>query len=236
MKESLVLECMLPMFAPEVGVLLTLGVALDMPKGLMEDIHTWASSFASRLDEVEELLTDNRIWKNRLLDVGLVTAQQALDWGFSGVMLRGSGIHWDLRKEQPYDAYEFVDFDVPIGTRGDSYDRYLCRVEEMRQSLRIIDQCLNQMPDGPIKVQDAKISPPPRETMKESMEALIHHFKLYSEGYSVPKGETYTAVEAPKGEFGVYLVSDGTSKPYRCKIKAPGFAHLAGVGKMNALL
>ncbi|CAG8476129.1 1709_t:CDS:2, partial [Acaulospora morrowiae] len=204
------------------------GVAQDMPLGLMEDIYQWSTQFSSRIDETEELLTNNRIWINRTKDVGIVTVQDALDYSFSGVMLRGSGVKWDLRKVQPYDAYEHVEFDVPVGTTGDCYDRYLCRVEEMRQSLRIIHQCLNKMPPGPIKVDDWKISPPNRSSMKENMEALIHHFKLYSEGYSVPPGETYTAIEAPKGEFGVYLVSDGTNRPYRCKIRAPGFAHLAG--------
>jgi NADH dehydrogenase (ubiquinone) Fe-S protein 2 len=206
------------------------GVALDLPNGLLNDIYEWALQFPSRIDEMEELLTGNRIWQGRLVDIGKVTAQQALDWGFSGVMVRGSGIPWDLRKEQPYDAYPFVKFDIPVGKNGDCFDRYVCRVEEMRQSIRIINQCLNQMPDGPVKVDDMKIAPPPRASMKESMECLIHHFKLYSEGYSVPAGETYTAVEAPKGEFGVFLVSDGSNKPYRCKIRAPGFAHLAGVG------
>ncbi|KAJ3330593.1 NADH dehydrogenase [ubiquinone] iron-sulfur protein 2 [Blyttiomyces sp. JEL0837] len=209
------------------------GVTLDMPIGLMEDIYKWALQFNARIDELEESLSMNRVWKNRLIGVGKVTAKQALDWSFSGVMLRGSGIAWDLRKEQPYDAYDRVEFDIPIGTNGDCYDRYLCRVEEMRQSLRIIGQCLQQMPEGPVKVDDYKIVPPPRATMKESMEALIHHFKLYSEGYSVPPGETYTAIEAPKGEFGVYLVSDGSSKPYRCKIRAPGFPHLAGADFMS---
>ncbi|KAI8581071.1 hypothetical protein K450DRAFT_234488 [Umbelopsis ramanniana AG] len=204
------------------------GVALDLPMGLLNDIHLWAEQFADRVDEVEEVLSGNRIWKTRTIGVGLVTAQQALDWGFSGVMLRGSGFKWDLRKVQPYDAYDKVEFDVPVGQAGDCYDRYLCRVEEMRQSLRIIGQCINDIPAGPVKVDDWKIAPPPRANMKESMEALIHHFKLYSEGYSVPAGETYTVIEAPKGEFGVYLVSDGSNRPYRCKIKAPGFAHLQG--------
>ncbi|RHZ74169.1 hypothetical protein Glove_227g147 [Diversispora epigaea] len=204
------------------------GVSQDMPLGLMEDIYQWSTQFASRVDETEELLTTNRIWVNRTKGIGKVTIQNALDYSFSGVMLRGSGVKWDLRKVQPYDAYDQVEFDVPVGTTGDCYDRYLCRVEEMRQSLRIIHQCLNKMPPGAVKVDDWKISPPNRSSMKESMEALIHHFKLYSEGYSVPPGETYTAIEAPKGEFGVYLVSDGTNRPYRCKIRAPGFAHLAG--------
>jgi NADH dehydrogenase (ubiquinone) Fe-S protein 2 len=178
------------------------GVAQDLPLGLLEDIYQWASQYGTRIDEVEELLTANRIWKHRTIGVGVVTAQQALDYGFSGVMLRGSGIKWDLRKVRPYDAYGEVEFDVPIGSNGDCYDRYLCRVEEMRQSLRIINQCINKMPPGPAKVDDWKIVPPKRASMKESMEALIHHFKLYSEGYSVPPGETYTVIEAPKGEFG----------------------------------
>ncbi|RUP50602.1 NADH-ubiquinone oxidoreductase [Jimgerdemannia flammicorona] len=204
------------------------GVALDMPLGLMDDIYQWAQQFGDRIDETEELLTGNRIWKLRTIGIGLVTAQQALDWSFSGVMLRGSGIKWDIRKVAPYDAYDKVDFDVPIGVNGDCYDRYLCRIEEMRQSLRIINQCLNDMPPGPVKVDDWKIVPPPRASMKENMEALIHHFKLYSEGFSVPPGETYTVIEAPKGEFGVFLVSDGSNRPYRCKIRAPGFAHLQG--------
>ncbi|KAF9329122.1 NADH dehydrogenase [ubiquinone] iron-sulfur protein 2 [Linnemannia elongata] len=208
------------------------GVSLDIPKGLLEDIHVWADQFGQRMDEAEELITGNRIWKGRTVDVGRVTAKEALDWGFSGVMLRGSGVNWDLRKVQPYDAYDLVDFDVPVGTKGDCYDRYLCRMEEMRQSLRIIHQCINDMPAGPVRVDDLKISPPRRAHMKENMEALIHHFKLYSEGYSVPAGETYTVVEAPKGEFGVHLVSDGSNRPYRCKIRAPGFAHLAGLDFM----
>ncbi|CAG8652604.1 14306_t:CDS:2 [Ambispora leptoticha] len=209
------------------------GVAQDMPIGLLEDIYQWATQYASRIDEFEELLTGNRIWKARTIGIGTVTAQEALDYSFSGVMLRGSGIKWDIRKEKPYDAYDRVEFDVPVGTTGDCYDRFLCRTEEMRQSLRIIHQCLNLMPSGAFKVDDWKISPPNRAAMKESMEALIHHFKLYSEGYSVPPGETYTVIEAPKGEFGVYLVSDGTNRPYRCKIRAPGFAHLAGADFMS---
>ncbi|XP_065370710.1 NADH-ubiquinone oxidoreductase 49 kDa subunit-like [Calliphora vicina] len=214
------------------------GVSLDMPLGLMDDIYEFASKFAERLDEVEDVLTTNRIWVQRTADIGVVSAEEALNYGFSGVMLRGSGIKWDLRKQQPYDAYDLVEFDVPIGTKGDCYDRYLCRVEEMRQSLRIIDQCLNQMPSGEIKTDDAKVTPPSRSEMKTSMEALIHHFKLFTQGYQVPPGATYTAIEAPKGEFGVYLVSDGSSRPYRCKIKAPGFAHLAAlnhVGRQHML-
>ncbi|XP_064393043.1 NADH-ubiquinone oxidoreductase 49 kDa subunit-like [Halichondria panicea] len=209
------------------------GVAQDLPIGLMDDIYDFLKNFAVRIDEVEELVTGNRIWKQRTVDIGVVTVQEALDWGFTGVMLRGSGVKWDLRKVQPYDAYDRVDFDVPIGRFGDCFDRYLCRVEEMRQSMRIVHQCLNDMPEGEIKVDDAKIAPPSRAEMKDSMEALIHHFKLYTEGFHVPPGSTYTAIEAPKGEFGVYLVSDGTSKPYRCKIRAPGFFHLAGLDFMS---
>nr|YP_008816127.1 NADH dehydrogenase subunit 7 [Microspora stagnorum]AGZ90332.1 NADH dehydrogenase subunit 7 [Microspora stagnorum] len=209
------------------------GVAQDLPLGCSEDIFRFCEQFASRIDEIEEMLTNNRIWKQRLVDIGTVSAQQALDWGFSGVMLRGSGVSWDLRKASPYDVYDQLDFDVPVGTRGDCYDRYCIRVEEMRQSLRIIVQCLNMMPTGLIKTDDRKISPPSRAQMKQSMESVIHHFKLYTEGAHVPEGETYTAVEAPKGEFGVYLVSNGTNRPYRCKIRAPGFAHLQGLDFMS---
>lgn len=209
------------------------GVSQDLPLGLLDDIYEFAAKFAERLDEVEDVLTTNRIWVQRTQDIGIVSAEDALNYGFSGVMLRGSGIKWDLRKSQPYDAYHLVDFDVPIGTKGDCYDRYLCRVEEMRQSLRIIDQCLNRMPAGDVKTDDAKLTTPSRAEMKNSMEALIHHFKLFTQGYQVPPGSTYTAIEAPKGEFGVYLVSDGSSKPYRCKIKAPGFAHLAAIDKIG---
>lgn len=209
------------------------GVAQDLPLGLCEDIFRFSQQYASRIDEMEEMLTGNRIWKQRLVDIGVVSADQALDWGFSGVMLRGSGVSWDLRKTQPYDVYEKMKFDVPVGTRGDCYDRYLIRVEEMRQSLRIIMQCINEMPQGLVKVDDRKITPPSRSQMKQSMESLIHHFKHYTEGFTVPAGETYTAVEAPKGEFGVFLVSNGTNKPYRCKIRAPGFAHLQGIDFMS---
>ncbi|EJU02824.1 NADH dehydrogenase I D subunit [Dacryopinax primogenitus] len=208
------------------------GVSFDLPNGLLEDIFKWATQFSSRVDEFEEVLTANRIWKVRTIGIGPVTAQEALDYSFSGVMLRGSGIAWDLRKVQPYECYDQVEFDVPVGKNGDSYDRYLCRVQEMRESLRIVGQCLNKMPTGVIKVDDHKISNPPRAMMKESMESLIHHFKLFSEGYSVPPGETYSAIEAPKGEMAVYLVSDGSNRPYRCKIRAPGFAHLAGADFM----
>jgi NADH-quinone oxidoreductase subunit D len=204
------------------------GVAFDMPAGLAEDILRFCDTFPKIVDDVEDLLNDNRIFRQRTVDIGVVNAEQAMDWGFSGPMLRGSGVPWDLRKAQPYDVYERMDFDVPIGKNGDCFDRYLVRVEELRQSLKIMRQCLREMPGGPVKVQDHKISPPPRAQMKRSMEALIHHFKLYTEGYHVPAGETYSAVEAPKGEFAVYLVSDGTNRPYRCKIRAPGFAFLQG--------
>jgi NADH-quinone oxidoreductase subunit D len=209
------------------------GVHQDLPAGIMDDILAWADDFPSVLDDVEGLLTDNRIWKQRNVDIGVVTPEQAFDWGFTGIMLRGSGVAWDLRKAQPYDVYEGMDFDIPVGKNGDCYDRYLLRLKEMRQSLRIIAQCIAEMPDGPVVVADNKIAPPKRAEMKQSMEALIHHFKLYTEGYRVPAGETYTAVEAPKGEFGVYLISDGTNKPYRCKIRAPGFAHLQGLDFMT---
>ncbi|CAN3362088.1 hypothetical protein DICA3_D25312 [Diutina catenulata] len=202
------------------------GVSQDIPSGLLDDIYQWATQFGDRIDEVEELVTDNRIWKDRTVDVGVVSAEDALNYGLSGVMLRGSGIPFDIRKSQPYDAYHLVDFDVAVGQNGDCYDRYLIRMVEFRQSLRIIHQCINDMPEGPVKVEDYKISPPPRGFMKEDMEALIHHFLLFSKGYAVPQGETYTAIEAPKGEMGVYVVSDGTERPYRCKIRAPGFAHL----------
>jgi NADH dehydrogenase (ubiquinone) Fe-S protein 2 len=209
------------------------GVAQDLPIGLCEDIFKFCQQYASRIDEMEEMLTGNRIWKQRLVDIGVVTADQALDWGFSGVMLRGSGVSWDLRKTQPYDVYNKMNFDIPVGMRGDCYDRYLIRIEEMRQSLRIIMQCINELPQGVIKVDDKKITPPSRSQMKQSMESLIHHFKHYTEGFVVPAGETYTAVEAPKGEFGVFLVSNGTNRPYRCKIRAPGFAHLQGIDFMS---
>uniref|UniRef100_A0AC34R706 Complex I-49kD n=1 Tax=Panagrolaimus sp. JU765 TaxID=591449 RepID=A0AC34R706_9BILA len=184
------------------------GVAWDLPIGFMNDLYDWTVKFPERIDEVEDMLTENRIWKQRTIDIGLVNANDALNCGCSGVMLRGSGIKWDLRKNQPYDAYNEMEFDVPIGIKGDCYDRYLCRVEEMRQSLKIIHQCLNNMPKGEIRYDDNKISPPKRAMMKSSMESLIHHFKLFTEGYQVPPGSTYTAIEAPKGEFGVYLVAD----------------------------
>nr|QWK45013.1 NADH dehydrogenase subunit 7 [Analipus japonicus] len=209
------------------------GVSQDISLGLIEDIYAFGAQFGQRLDEMEEMLTDNRIWQERLVDIGRVTAQQAINWGFSGVMLRGSGVLWDLRKNEPYETYSELNFQAAVGKTGDCYDRYLVRIEEMRQSLSLIYQCLNNMPRGSIKSEDAKISPPSRTEVKQNMESLIHHFKLYTEGVVVPAGETYTATEAPKGEFGVYLVSDGSPRPYRCKIKAPGFAHLQGLNFMT---
>ena len=208
------------------------GVSQDLPLGLCEDIYQFATHFTQRVDEIEEMLTGNRIWKQRLVDVGVVTYDEAMAWGFSGPMLRGSGISWDLRKNQSYEIYDQLDFDVPIGTNGDCYDRYCIRISEMRESIRIIIQCLNNLPEGPVKVDDAKIVPPSRIDMKESIESLIHHFKFFTENFNVPAGETYTSVEAPKGEFGVFLVSNGTSNPYRCKIRPPGFSHIAGLDFM----
>jgi NADH dehydrogenase (ubiquinone) Fe-S protein 2 len=203
------------------------GVAYDLPAGLSHDIWVFCNQFASRVDELEELLTQNRIWKQRVVDIGIVTAKEARDWGFSGVLLRGSGVPWDLRKSEPYEVYDKLEFDIPVGKRGDCYDRYLIRVEEMRQSLRIIMDALNNLPsDSLYKTDDFRLTNPSRVEMKESMEGLIHHFKYYSEGIEVPPGETYVGVEAPKGEFGVFLVSDGSTRPYRCKIRAPGFVNL----------
>ena len=202
------------------------GVHRDLPDGLVDDIMNFLERFPAMIDDVEHLLTENRIFKQRTVDIGVASPEEAMDWGFSGPMLRGSGVAWDLRKSEPYDVYDQMEFDIPVGKNGDCYDRYLVRLEEMRQSLRIIRQCLDQLPDGPVRSTDPKISPPRRAEMKQSMEALIHHFKLYTEGYHVPEGETYNGVEAPKGEFGVYVISDGTNKPYRCKIRAPGFAFL----------
>ncbi|MCF3629228.1 NADH-quinone oxidoreductase subunit D [Thalassospiraceae bacterium LMO-SO8] len=203
------------------------GVAQDLPAGLLEDIAKWADEeFPAFLDDLESLLTENRIFKQRTVDIGVIDAEQCFDWGFTGPNLRASGVAWDLRKAQPYDAYAEMDFDIPVGKMGDCYDRYLVRMLEMRESLKIIRQCVENMPGGPVKSTNKKVTPPTRGDMKQSMEALIHHFKLFTEGFHVPAGETYTAVEAPKGEFGVYLVADGSNKPYRCKIRAPGFAHL----------
>jgi NADH-quinone oxidoreductase subunit D len=209
------------------------GVHRDLPAGLVDDIAAFCDGYAGFIDDLDGLLTDNRIFRQRTVDIGIISADDAADWGLSGPMLRGSGLAWDLRKSQPYDVYDRMDFDIPVGRNGDCFDRYLVRVEEMRQSLRIIRQCLADMPDGPVRTDDRKISPPSRADMKTSMEALIHHFKLFTEGYHVPAGETYTAVEAPKGEFGVYLISDGGNKPYRCRIRAPGFAFLQATEFMS---
>jgi NADH-quinone oxidoreductase subunit D len=208
------------------------GVSKDLPAGLEEKIAAWAERFPKFIDDLEGLLTNNRIWKQRTVDIGIFSAEQALAWGFSGPPLRASGVPWDLRRSQPYDMYHLVEFDVPVTRNGDCYDRYLVRIVEMRESVRIIKQCLEQMKPGPIKVQDRKFTPPKRQEMKTSMEALIHHFKLYTEGYHVPAGATYTVVETPKGEFGVYLVADGTNRPYRCKIRPTGFAHLQAIDTM----
>ena len=202
------------------------GVHRDLPRGLSDDIFSFCTTFPKIIDDLETLLTENRIFKQRNVDIGIVTKQEALDHSFSGVMMRGSGIAWDLRKSQPYECYEDFNFKIPIGKNGDCYDRYLCRIEEMRESVKIMKDCIKKMPSGPVKSIDGKVTPPKKKDLKNSMEALIHHFKLFTEGFRVPKGEVYTAVEAPKGEFGVYLVSDGSNKPYKCKIRAPGFSHL----------
>ncbi len=209
------------------------GVHQDLPQELIDDIGQWCDPFLKVCDDIEGLLSDNRIFKQRNVDIGNVSLEDAWAWGFSGVMVRGSGAAWDLRKSQPYECYDEMDFDIPIGKNGDNYDRYLIRMEEMRQSVRIIKQCVELLSgtsgQGPISATDGKVVPPKRGEMKKTMEALIHHFKLYTEGYKVPAGEVYTAVEAPKGEFGIFLVSDGSNKPYRCKIRAPGFAHLSAM-------
>ena len=208
------------------------GVHIDMPHGLAEDIYDFCKNFPKVIDDLETLLTDNRIFKQRNVNIGIISKQEVLDHGFSGVMLRGSGIPWDIRKSNPYECYEDFNFKIPVGKNGDCYDRYLCRIEEMRESTNIIMQALEKLPKGPIMTTDSRIGPPKRQAMKTSMEALINHFKLYTEGYHVPSGEVYAAVEAPKGEFGVYLISDGSNKPYRCKIKAPGFVHLQAMNYM----
>jgi len=208
------------------------GVTSDVPLGFLDDLYLFISQFNYRLDEIEEMLTSNRIWKERLVDIGVVSSKNAIEWGFSGVMLRGSGIAWDLRKSQSYEVYDKIDFSIPVGNSGDCYDRYFVRVEEMRQSIKIIFEALSLIKEGPIKTDDYKVSPPSRLEMKNSMEAVIHHFKYYTEGFTLPYGETYTATEAPKGEFGVYLISNNTEKPYRCKIKAPGFGHLQALDDM----
>jgi NADH-quinone oxidoreductase subunit D len=209
------------------------GVHQDLPQDLIDDIEAFCDPFLKVCDDLEGLLTGNRIYMQRNADIGVVSAEDAWKWGFSGVMVRGSGVAWDLRKAQPYECYADLDFDIPIGKNGDCYDRYLVRMDEMRQSIRIMKQVIAKLNSpagqGPVSSTDGKVVPPKRAEMKQSMEALIHHFKLYTEGYKVPAGEVYAAVEAPKGEFGVYLVSDGTNKPYRCKIKAPGFAHLSAM-------
>jgi NADH-quinone oxidoreductase subunit D len=212
------------------------GVHQDLPQDLIDDIEHFCETHPKVLDDIEGLLTNNRIFKQRNVDIGVVDLEECFAWGFSGVMVRGSGAAWDLRKSQPYECYSELDFDIPVGKNGDCYDRYLIRMEEMRQSVKIMQQCIALLnaPEGkgPVSSTDGKIVPPKRGEMKRSMEALIHHFKLYTEGYKVPEGEVYAAVEAPKGEFGVYLVSDGTNKPYRCKLRAPGFAHLQAMDFM----
>jgi NADH-quinone oxidoreductase subunit D len=202
------------------------GVHQDLDQQLLDDIDAFCDPFLKVMDDIEELLTNNRIFKQRNVDVGIVSVDDVHNWGLTGVMARGSGLAWDLRRSQPYECYSDLDFKVAIGKNGDCYDRYLVRVEECRESIKIMKQCLANMPSGPVSSTDGKIVPPKRAEMKQSMEALIHHFKLYTEGFHVPEGEVYSAVEAPKGEFGVYLVSDGSNKPYRCKIRAPGYAHL----------
>ncbi len=209
------------------------GVAADLPPGLLEDIAAWCETFPQVLDDIETLVTENRIFKQRTVDIGTVTPEQALDWGFTGPNLRACGIPWDLRKAQPYEVYDRLDFDIPVGKAGDCYDRYLIRVVEMRESVKIMQQCLAQMPGGPVRADDRKVTPPPRGEMKRSMEALIHHFKLFTEGFHVPAGEVYAATEAPKGEFAVYLISDGTGKPYRCKIRPPGYVHLQALDLLS---
>jgi NADH-quinone oxidoreductase subunit D len=205
------------------------GVHQDLPAGLLEDIGKFCETFPQVVADFETLLTDNRIFRQRTVDVGVISAEDAYDWGFTGPCLRASGVPWDLRRAQPYECYEDLDFLIPVGKNGDCFDRYLVRIEEMRQSIKIMQQCIEKMPGGPVYVQNTKITPPKRGEMKRSMEALIHHFKLYTEGYHVPAGETYTAVEAPKGEFAVYLVADGSNRPYKCKIRAPSFAFLAAL-------
>jgi len=204
-----------------------------LPAGLLEDIAAWCETFPQIVDDIETLVTENRIFKQRTVDIGTVSAEQALDWGFTGPNLRASGVAWDLRKSQPYEVYDELDFDIPVGVVGDCYERYLVRMMEMRESVKLILQCIEKMPGGPVRVDDHKVTPPSRSEMKRSMEALIHHFKLFTEGVHIPAGEVYAAVEAPKGEFAVYLVSDGTNRPYRCKIRAPGFPHLQALEMMS---
>jgi len=208
------------------------GVHQDIPAGLAEDIYAFCEHFPKVLDDIESLLTENRIFKQRNVDIGVITRKEAEGWGFSGVMIRSAGVAWDLRRAQPYECYSDLEFKIPIGKNGDCYDRYLMRMEEMRQSTWIMKQCIEKMPAGPVLSEDKKVVPPKRGEMKRSMEALIHHFKLFTEGYHVPVGEVYAAIEAPKGEFGVYLVSDGSNKPYRCKIRAPSYPHLQAIDFM----
>ena len=202
------------------------GVHQDLPDDLLQDISNWVKLFPAFIDDMETLLSENRIFKQRTVDIGVISEEDALSLGMTGPCLRASGVAWDLRKSQPYECYKDLEFKIPVGKNGDCYDRYLCRIEEMRESIKIIKQCINKLPKGPVKSIDNKITPPNRDDLKQSMEALIHHFKLFTEGFRVPKGNVYTSVEAPKGEFGVYLISDGSNKPYRCKIRAPGFSHL----------
>ena len=211
------------------------GVHQDIPAGMDKEIYDFAVTFEKVIDDVDTLVSANRIWKQRLVDIGIVTPERALQMGFTGPMLRGSGIAWDLRKKQPYEVYDRMDFDIPIGTNGDSYDRYLVRIQEFRESNKIIKQCVDWLRKnpGPVISTDHKVAPPSRESMKTNMEELIHHFKLFTEGFHVPPGEVYAAVEHPKGEFGIYLMSDGANKPYRLKIRAPGFPHLAALDEMS---
>jgi len=209
------------------------GVSSDLPIGLLDDIRNFCDSFLERLADIEELLTNNRIWQKRLTNIGVLTLADALNFGFSGVMLRGSGLPWDLRKAAPYEVYKKLDFAIPVGSNGDCYDRYIIRIEEMRQSVQLIKQCYNMLKRGTVKVDDKKISPPSRALMKHSMESIIMHFKLFTEGFSVDRGETYAVVEAPKGEFGVFLATNGTNKPHRLRIRAPGFFHLQGLDLLS---
>jgi NADH-quinone oxidoreductase subunit D len=211
------------------------GVHQDLPPALVDDIEAWCGTFPKVIDDIQGLITNNRIFKQRNVNIGVVTKEEAFAWGFTGVMLRGSGVPWDLRRSQPYECYDELKFEIPLGVNGDCYDRYLCRMEEMRQSVLIMRQCIEllRQAEGPVMVEDNKIVPPRRAEMKRSMEAMIHHFKLYTEGFRTPPGEVYAYVEAPKGEFGVYLVSDGTNKPYRCKMRAPSYPHLAAMDWMN---
>jgi NADH-quinone oxidoreductase subunit D len=208
------------------------GVHQDLPPDLLDDIRRFCDSYPQVIDDIEGLLTENRIFRQRTVDIGVMSAEEAFDWGFSGPMLRGSGVPWDLRRAQPYECYDELEFLIPVGKNGDCFDRYLVRIEEMRECVKIMKQCIERMPDGPVLTPDAKVTPPKRGEMKHSMEALIHHFKIYTEGFHVPAGDTYTAIEAPKGEFGVYLVADGSNRPYKCKIRAPGFVHLSTMDYM----